>query len=88
MTPAEAIAALEAACPLRTYSARVQEWSYMHEDGTRSYGMECSVSVQPGIKKSCDLFKESDLRLCVAQAIASLPLTQTQRAIEQVAAGL
>lgn len=86
MTPAEAIAALEAADPERSYCVSIEEWKYAE---LKKRETRYNVSVLPGADGSaCQAFRNAPLPVLVAQAIASLSLTQTQRAIEQVAAQL
>jgi len=85
MTPAEAIAALEAADPKRSYCVSVDEWSHAGIGRETHY----TVHVFPGTNGTgCQTFRKEPLPSLVAQAIASLPLTATTEAIAQVAAGL
>lgn len=85
MTSAEAIAALEAADPKRSYCVSVDEWSHAGIGRETHY----TVHVFPGATgNSCRTFRKEPLPSLVAQAIASLPLTATTEAIAKVAAGL
>lgn len=90
MTPAEAIAALEAASDEMTFSATEQCWRYTFDNGQPPMReTKYVVSVQPRkIDGTCEHYFGETMALAVAQAIASLPLTQTQSAIAQVAAKL
>ena len=93
MTPAEAIAALEAAYPEYEYAV-CENWSTVWQrlrSGVIAGEAKISYSIS-FFPKECHpkipAVGGETVQLAFLAAMSSLPLTQTQRTIEKVAAGL
>lgn len=73
MTTHEAIAAMIAVDPKRTFCATKKVW---HDPECSDYANNCresySLSAQPGVNRECSIYEGNSLEECVALATAGL----------------